>query len=198
MELMLSVALENYTKLRLLPYNVKLRTSENGAIEYDDRWFLSSRRFITQNSRRDIIEPIKQTFILISREQMPDFSQVYDHTRKCLNALYPDDIQITKMFADIDLELINEKNVNIKEPEPIREQPPLIDPLVQLSEIAIVLPRKESSLIRRRSTVRQENPDEIIIDFSGDENELNESPQTCALIREVIQWFRERGSCIRL
>lgn len=62
----LSVALKNYDILKDLPEHTRIRVNPvDGCMSYEERYFMSARRYMDQSSRTQLIEPLKQTFTLI-------------------------------------------------------------------------------------------------------------------------------------
>lgn len=71
-------ALENYNILLNLPPKTKLYVDSNNKLYLESRWFSGVRRYADGSSRKDIIQPIYQTFMRlvgkneISKEDMMD------------------------------------------------------------------------------------------------------------------------------
>jgi hypothetical protein len=83
-------ATANYALLKTLPPNTKICiNAENGRMSLDTRWFNSTRRYLTGDSRRDLAGPMQQTFeVMQSTIPMSELLETLRHTHLTLRELY--------------------------------------------------------------------------------------------------------------
>lgn len=89
-------ALENFDILKNLQNNTKLYVDNNNKIYIDTRWMTSIRRYAEGSSRKDIIQPIYQTFMrLVGRNEIPkeDLLECIDHLNNVFSVTYSDEFE---------------------------------------------------------------------------------------------------------
>lgn len=95
------IALLNLQTLKNLKDDVKLTAKSNGTLKIDDRWMNGIRRTAGGDSKKDILEPIEQTFIAIvnhpsyDRQRSEELIDVLYHLKVTFAKTYPkfDDLQ---------------------------------------------------------------------------------------------------------
>jgi hypothetical protein len=96
----LAVALSNYSLLRSLTKGMKLRCYDKQHLEVEDRYLSGMRRMITNNSRYELLDPIRTTLELISihvgfdERNVEELKQIQSHFRD----LYPDYSELSNVF----------------------------------------------------------------------------------------------------
>lgn len=149
MELSIATAQENYELCKTLPEYTKLRVNQStGKLATEDRWFSSARRYWGQNSRQCIIDPLRQTFVLMIEE--PDLPQVVSHTSGTLTTTYPDDFEFQKSLSKMITEISNLHLTKKKE-----------HPIGRIHETAFV----EPAAVRKR--IKTTDDGDVVIDFDG-------------------------------
>jgi hypothetical protein len=92
-EMDLATATSNYALLRALPEGTKIYVdAATGQMTLDDRYFGGARRWIGGTSRNDLIEPLRQTFQVMSETAATpaELLSTFNYTRERLIALYPE------------------------------------------------------------------------------------------------------------
>jgi hypothetical protein len=94
-----SQALNNFFFLKHLNPTYKLIT-DGVRFSYDNRWLPSVRRTVTGNSRRDLLKPIEQTFVLLREIINPlEELNVLKHIQEVFHSMYPDYQPIHSLIA---------------------------------------------------------------------------------------------------
>lgn len=92
------VALFNFELLNELPENTKLIVNKNenenkNKLNLEYRWFQGFRRYIFNDSRYDILDPIKLTFKCIKKNNIKNEDEIrlcLEHIKPIFSKLYPD------------------------------------------------------------------------------------------------------------
>lgn len=173
-----AIALENYIKLKTLPEGCKLRLCGEGRLEFETRWLSSGRRYWEQTSRKDIIQPIRDTFVTVFNTCPDDFETILNQTEKRLQFLYPSDPDFKSLFDDI--------RSTLNEPSILNETAFVVPTTIEAKTVQT--PITEAS-VRRRHVNENNTKGDVIIDF-GDSSDEDINHSGCALIDDFLTWFR--------
>jgi hypothetical protein len=194
-------ATANYALLKALPPRTKICvTRDTGKMSLDARWFTSTRRYLTGDSRKDLEQPMQQTFMLM-QDSTPkaELLQTIAHAHTTLKELYESAPEIDELFQRIVTGL--ESMTSDSEPPASPPASPASPAPVRSNNIAI----GTSAVVRRTPRVKQENSNQkpedirIVIDFdlpSEDEPPVGE----CGLyeifpcLRSFVKWLKEKLS----
>lgn len=89
------IALANLYILENLDPDIKLTVKSNGTFKVDNRWMNGVRRAAAGDSKKDLLEPIEQTFITLINHHTYDISQslrltsVLKHLKDTFTKTYP-------------------------------------------------------------------------------------------------------------
>jgi len=173
------IANENYDLCKNIPEHTKLRVNQRtGKLMVEDRWFSSARRYWGQNSRQYLIEPLRQTFVLMIEE--PDLVEVVSNTSATLTITYPDDLEFQKQLSKMVIQISNLHLTKKKE-----------HPIGRIHETATVF---EPASIRKRIVTN--NDGDVVIDFDGTTSEdcSDLDIQDTYGCYGVINWFKSHTS----
>jgi len=210
-------ATANYVLLKTLPPRTKICINrETGKMSLDARWFMSTRRFLTGDSRKDLEQPMRQTFLWMQASTPKDeLLQTLAHAHTTLKELYESAPEIDNLFQHIVSELeVQSAAAALPTPPPTPPTTPVSlssniaigapPPMVSLSSniaigaSAVVVKRTSRSA---KSQDEPQKPEDIRIDIDFDlPEEPNPDTNKCGLydifpcLRLLSKWLREKLS----
>lgn len=208
-------ATANYALLKALPLRTKICVArDTGKMSLDARWFTATRRYLTGDSRKDLEQPIQQTFMLM-QDSTPkaELLETIAHAHTTLKELYESAPEIDNLFQRIITGLELPPTTEPQAPAPVSPPPPPSpaspSPLPRSNNIAIGMSASTSSVIRRTPHVIHEEdnlnqkPEDIRIDIDFDlpsEEEPSNPVGECGLyeifpcLRSFVKWLKEKLS----
>lgn len=124
-----AIAEQNLNILRNLKADVKLTVNSQGELSVDQRWLNGIRRTATGDSKKDLLEPIEQTFMTIINDvgfnssNGEDLLNVLEHLQTIFSKTYPNFTELQTLL----LKLIRESKSKIQERESGRQLSVLLD-----------------------------------------------------------------------
>ena len=209
LDMSIDTAIANYALLRALPAYTKLCVDRStGKMTLENRWFPSTRRYITGDSRKDLTVPIERTFLLISRH--PNFpakevDETIAHARNQLELLYPN---IGPLFETINNSISHTNSVAERAEQvvvPTGSQNMATDSVIAVecgdAKETERLDTPKMAPVNTQETVRRRIPIDIRIDidqFFDDEPTDKYEPhsefclyQVFPCLRQVVRWLRD-------
>ncbi len=179
-EMTIDTAIANYALLRTLPPMTKICVL-NKRMTLETRWFSSTRRYLTGDSRKDLDNILHETFLQVYCSKTFPVMEIYDTieaTKKTLTQLYP---EIETLFDSI--------RVSISEKEHLEEDTESKESKEEIRD------EFGGSNLRRRI------PLDVRIDMD-EVRDTYDNNNTCVIyeifpcLRHVVKWFRETFSSL--
>ena len=205
-------ATANYALLKTLPLRTKICvTRDTGKMSLDARWFTATRRYLTGDSRKDLEQPMQQTFMLMQASTpKAELLETIAHAHITLKELYESAPEIDELFQRIVTGLESTTPPSDSEP-PTSSILPASPPASPASPAPRTTTRSiaigTSAVIRRTPRVNHENsnqkPEDIRIEIDFDLPSEEEEPNPvgeCGLyeifpcLRSFVKWLKEKLS----
>lgn len=198
--LSIETAITNYALLRSLPNHTRLCVDkQTGKMALEERWFSATRRYITGDSRKDLEEPMKQTFLHVYNAQFPtdEIIATIEMVREKLILLYP---KIGKLFDEINETIkLEQKNRTIAIEEEFGEAKQEEQKKIENNEEQMTV-QEEFGNARRRK-VSDDAPIDVRIDIdmdSVDDAKTKYAPrqdcclyELCPCLRNFVKWVKD-------
>lgn len=177
----------NFALLRQLPAFTKIYVDKTtGQMSLDNRWLSGARRYMDGSSRSDLVDPLKQTFLLMrATATAEELVSTFNHTRERLVELYPG----SEAFFD---EM--EQTLFPASASPSSSSPPSQQSLRHRSGVAMIetpppsppppapvfsVRRRGSEILIQMPTDFEPAPPSELIPSSGDEDESTSGCNSC-------------------